>query len=294
MNLILVDSNYMAYQALFAMQSVNLNSPEGVRTEITYNFLSRLPALGKKFNTNNFIFLWDSPTMTLKRKHIYPEYKENRKPITDIELAVYREVKAQFPFIKQTLRDLGFQNIFESIGYESDDLIATLIKQDSQAEITIISNDTDLYQLLDFNVSIFNLKPSSDLYTSLYTRIMFEIEYGIPPSKWKYVKALAGCNTDNVKGIKGVGPKTAIKYITGNLPNTHKIYDKIVKEEKHILAQNLPLVSLPFRGTPVPTVFADDLNIPTFKKVFTDLGFNSFLSPEKWIEWESIFDLKEN
>ena len=79
----------------------------------------------------------------------------------------------------------------------------------------------------------------------------FLAEYRIHPKEWSRVKSLAGCTTDSVQGVRGVGEITALKYFRGELGRTRKAYRAIVSPEGQALFRdNLPLVRLPFEGCP--------------------------------------------
>jgi len=73
--------------------------------------------------------------------------------------------------------------------------------------------------------------------------------YGLQPKQWATVKAVAGCNSDNVKGIPGIGEKTAAQFLTGNLARHLAKFDKIATAPKADIDFRLRLVKLPFEGT---------------------------------------------
>ena len=128
-----------------------------------------------------------------------------RQNLTEEEEESNRIAYEQFDKLKLVLPEMGFANVFEEKGYESDDIIASLVVGSDERTV-VISSDKDLYQLLNWcNIC--------DIKGSVYTKNMFIREYKINPSGWKRVKSIAGCNTDNIKGVKGVGEKTAIKYL---------------------------------------------------------------------------------
>ncbi|GAH00618.1 unnamed protein product, partial [marine sediment metagenome] len=96
------------------------------------------------------------------------------------------------------------------------------------------------------------------------------------PREWKLVKALAGCSTDGIPGVKGVGEKTAIKYLTSQLKETTKACQAIIsKEGIKIFKRNLKLVALPFKGTNVFKLKKDKLSKEGWIKVTKTLGMKS-------------------
>ena len=102
----------------------------------------------------------------------------------------------------------------------------------------------------------------------------FEKEYGIGPSMWADVKALAGCPGDCVEGIVGVGEKTAIKFLTGNLKTSTKAYGCII-EGREIWNRNLELVRLPYEGTPKLRLKSDEASRSRWDVVMKRLGMNT-------------------
>jgi len=93
-------------------------------------------------------------------------------------------------------------------------------------------------------------------------------EYGIAPSQWADVKAIAGCSSDGVEGVRGVGEKTAAKFLRGNLKPASKAHQAIVAGN-NVWRRNLPLVRLPFPGVGKFDLESDselDWN-PTFYKL---------------------------
>ena len=104
--------------------------------------------------------------------------------------------------------------------------------------MVIVSTDRDLYQLLrQDRVSVWD-----PLKKKPVTERSFTMKYGIGPDEWAPVKAIAGC-----PGVKGVGEKTAIKYLTAEMNMNTKTYVKIMKAGD-LIARNLKLVELPFAG----------------------------------------------
>ena len=103
-----------------------------------------------------------------------------------------------------------------------------------------MSTDNDLFQLLRDNVSMLinNKKP-------LYTKAKFEQEHQISVHQWSAVKAISGCDSDGIIGVKGVGEKTAIKYLCYELNKTSKAY-KEIEGNPELVALNFNLTHLPF------------------------------------------------
>jgi DNA polymerase-1 len=274
--ILLVDVSGLLHRVKFALINQRL-SHEDKETGIIFGFLMQLQFIKRKTNSNIVVFALDSRTS--KRKKIYSEYKEKRrKEKTEKEKIIDEIAFQQFDQVENyVLKALGYNNIFREDGLEADDIIGSICKTYKSSEITIASSDQDMYQLLTNRVNIFNFMKSS-----FFTIDDFRDKYGIEPIMWKRVKAIGGCSSDCVAGIPGVGEKTVIKFIKGELPKTYKTYKAIVSPEgRKIIARNKKLVILPFRGTPSYRLFPDNVTVKSVKEVAEKYGMNSILSDIK-------------
>ena len=276
---IIVDCNYVGHASRHAVDA-NLKTSTGIYTNVIYGFLQTLITLSQVFQTNKFAFVWDSKKS--KRKELFPEYKKSRhKDLTEQERIELKRAFFQFQVIrKRILPELGFQNNFMCSGFEGDDLIASIIQSDNFGkEFLLYASDHDLYQLLSPRVTMIKKK-------ELYTIDKFVEEFGINPSQWWKVKTLAGCSSDEVPGIKGIGEKTVCKYLRNQLKETSVAFKKIVDSREEVEKRNIPLVKLPFEGTPPCKLVEDRFNIDKAKKIFEYYEFDSFL--DEFDEWEEL------
>ncbi|KKK99183.1 hypothetical protein LCGC14_2635310 [marine sediment metagenome] len=183
------------------------------------------------------------------RKDLYDGYKSNRKrtlEMTDEEKQFRADLRQQLECLRtKMLRKMGFKNICWQQDFEADDIIASICKDYyEEKEFIIVSTDQDMYQLLDGDrVTIYNPMSKRSV-----TRESFEEQYEIEVEKWAKVKAIAGCTSDSIPGIKGVGEVGAIKYLNGVLKESTKAYEKI-DSQLDLVAHNLRLIQLPFPGT---------------------------------------------
>jgi DNA polymerase I len=150
---------------------------------------------------SHFAVIFDYSSKTF-RNELYPEYKANRaEPPEDL--------RPQFGLIREATRAFNLPCI-EMEGFEADDIIATYARQAREAggDVTIISSDKDLLQLVGPNVI---------MYDQMKDRIIGEAEvlekYGVPPAKMIELQALSGDSTDNIPGVPGIGPKTAAQLL---------------------------------------------------------------------------------
>jgi len=276
--MIIIDSNYLCYVNRFAL-SQGL-SYQGHSTEIIFGFLRHVLELSKSYKTTNIVFCWDSRE-SLRRK-IYPQYKMNRREnLTDEEKESNRQAYIQFDTLKKSvLLDMGFKNVFHQDGYESDDIIASLVIGNSDKNITVVSSDKDLYQLLDY-CSLYNITKRET-----YTKSLFMREFGIRPFRWGTVKSIAGCQTDNVEGLTRVGEHTAIKYLKGEIKEGSKTYERIKFFDSSLTKK---LVTLPFEGCEnyQKKLQKNNFSEKAFLNIFDKFGFKSFI--DNFDEWESVF-----
>lgn len=278
---LLIDSNFLGYRSKYALGS-NIKSND-IPVGIVYGFLQDIMMLGKKFSTNKFIFTWDSKKSL--RKRIEPSYKAKRHVgISKAEMESLKDTWRQFELLRREILPLmGFRNIFIATGFEGDDLIAEISRR-LKRECLIVGSDEDLFQLLD----------SSDMYIPGKEKIMNEAvllhERKFTPMQWIKMKAICGCSSDEVKGIKGVGEKTLSSFFAGTLKTTYKTYNSIIKNRTKFLNKNLPLVRLPFKNTPHCELLKDELSYPLFKDLCIEYGFTSFLEGKRnefWINFLS-------
>ena len=136
------------------------------------------------------------------RNQIYPQYKAQRPPPPE-------ELIPQFPLIRDAVRAFNVACV-ELDGYEADDLIATYSRRavDVGGDVTVVSSDKDLMQLVRPGVTMFDGMKSKRI-----GRDEVIEKFGVPPEKVVDVQSLAGDSVDNVPGVPGIGIKTAAELI---------------------------------------------------------------------------------
>jgi len=205
-------------------------------------FFASVCRLVKEYESMNVLWCFDD--IASLRKSVLPCYKEKRK-----EADSKRDPKLQERVIQcrrlitqlrdEILPDFGYVPIWQP-GLEADDMIAAACKQFRQRRKMIINTDSDLWQLLDHQTTMFS--PSQKQY---YTSNWFEREYNIKPKWWSLVKAIAGCTSDNVPGVPGVGEKSAIKYILGTLTGKKL---EATESNMELIYFNREIVKLPHKA----------------------------------------------
>ena len=148
-------------------------------------------------NPTHLAVIFDAGAVTF-RNDIYNDYKANRPPPPE-------ELVPQFPLIRDAVKAFNVACV-EMDGYEADDLIATYATEIAAngGEVTIISSDKDLMQLVAPGISMFDTMKNRR-----FGREEVEEKFGVEPERVVDVQALAGDSVDNVPGVPGIGVKTA-------------------------------------------------------------------------------------
>lgn len=185
------------------------------------------------------------------RASIIPGYKATRnaqeRPPEEVEAR--KELRARMDALAVRLRQEKKHPVLESAGYEADDHAAKLRECIPRTDRLIVcSADKDLHQLVSTRTDFFD-----PMRRNLYTLADFRAEWNLHPSDWPQVKAIAGCSSDDVPGVKGVGEKTAARFLTGQLNGMHKshlaIREFLKTPQYHT---NLLACTLPYAGCPAP------------------------------------------
>jgi DNA polymerase-1 len=278
--LLVIDADYICHRARYSMGEL---SWKGLATGVVYGFLSAVVQLEERFDTNRIAFCFDSHAS--ERKKIYPAYKANRKhnqPLTDKEEEFEREFRQQvLKLRKEYLPEIGFRNVFWQKGYESDDLMASICQEFSsrprESTVVVVTADQDLFQCIRPNVSVFNPQKQENM-----TLQRFHKTYGITPLSWIAVKSIAGCSSDNIPGVKGIGETLALHWIKHELPESSKAFTKIKAWQKTKEAKvTTKLVQLPFPGTIIPEWREDNIDVQGWASVCRKLSFKNLRMPRR-------------
>lgn len=277
---IIIDANGMAHMVKHALGGLSHGDQY---TGIIFGFLGQLLYLKKRFRPSTMIFAWDSRKSY--RKLIYPEYKAKRQEKTQEEKEFDNLAFEQFNQLRTKILPLmGFKNNFMVTGYEADDIIA-LVVDNMMCDGIVVSSDKDLYQLLKFGISLYDIRKKQR-----YGYDDFVKEYGITPSQWVSIKSIAGCSSDNIEGIRGIGEMTAIKYMKGENISERLVND--IKSKHEIIERNRRLISLPFDGIKdlgYVSLF-DKINRKAFENICDEYGFESFTRNLQ--EWVDVFGMQ--
>jgi len=267
-----VDGSSFIYRAYHALPE--LITAKGQPTNAIYGFTTMMLKLIEDEQPEYIAVAMDARRPTWRDK-IYPEYKANRPPMPE-------DLVQQLPYFTQILEALGVPFLHQE-GYEADDLIATLVREarEKRFAAVIISGDKDLMSLVGDSVVM-----NDTLKGKIYTVLEVEKKFGVSGEQLLDLLALAGDKSDNVPGIKGVGPKTAVALLQeyGSLENLLEHAGQIKKKgwRDKILAGfddarlSRILVTLDDQvslETRLEDLSRGDLNYPRLQDLFQELEF---------------------
>lgn len=196
----------------------------GVYTNAVYGFLRTLFRILKDQKPDYLAVAWDLTRDTFRRE-LYADYKGNRSETME-------PLKDQFALCQETLEQMGIRQ-FMSERYEADDYCGTLAKLfENEVAVKIFTKDHDYLQLVTDKTHMWLMHPSADKTDEMYKKYhvdrksvnvpervfeldpaLVEAEFGVKPCHVNSLKGLQGDSSDNIKGVPGVGPATAVKLI---------------------------------------------------------------------------------
>lgn len=216
----ILDSYGLIYRCYFAFISRPLTDSKGRNISALFGFFRNLLSLIEHYKPKTLIAALDSKSKTF-RHEMYAEYKATRPKTPE-------DLHAQIPWIEEVLETLGVPSLRVE-GYEADDVIATVTRQavEQGKSVRILSGDKDLMQLVGDKVQI--LKPDHADVWKVVGAEGVKAEWGVEPKKLLDLLSLYGDTADNVPGVKGVGVKTACKFLDeyGSLEGIYEHADEI-------------------------------------------------------------------
>lgn len=220
MKLLVIDGNSLLNRAFYGIRL--LSNKKGQYTNAIFGFLNMYLAMKNEFNPDGTVVAFDLKSPTFRHK-IYSEYKAGRKQMPE-------ELAQQFPVIKELLKHLGCF-VVEKEGFEADDILGTLSNYASENDFCYIATgDRDSLQLVSDKASVLLASSKGHI---VYDKEKIKEEYGVTPEQMIEIKALQGDNSDNIPGVAGIGPKTAMSLIQkySDIENIFENIDKIEVSE---------------------------------------------------------------
>lgn len=291
----IIDGSNMIFRSFFAVKL--LTTSDGIPTNAVYGGLKSFRSIINELKPDYCLVVWDSGKKSF-RNDIDPNYKAHRPPVSN-------DLKVQFSMLQEAFLLLGVPQITAPPKAECDDLIGTIATKASDAGMKsiIISSDKDFYQLCNDNIKVWSFTVAKKLGNGLVDENYVRNEFGVNPNQLVHVKSLTGEKTDNIQGIKGIGPKTATALIQehGTLQNLlahlkanpeHKSYT--IYENKKIaeLALELAIILTDVEVNEVPVKPVDKIKVngERLREFFTRYEMQSFII--EFSQWAYMFNYK--
>lgn len=234
--LLLFDGHSIANRAFYGVPL--LTNKEGVYTNAVFGFLNMMLSIVEKEKPDYLGVTFDLSAPTFRHK-FSSDYKGNRKGMPE-------ELRPQIALLKKVLTAMHIHMISKE-GFEADDVLGTLAKAGEKEgmHVTIVSGDRDLFQVTSEHIEI-KIPRTKKTGTEIESFFAKDVEeaYGVSPTEFIDVKGLMGDASDNIKGVPGIGEKTAVKLIKeyGTIENllehASQIKQKKLKENLITYAQD--------------------------------------------------------
>ena len=230
--LVIVDGNSLLFRAYYATSFTGtiMRRKDGFPTNAIFGFTNMMNKIISTLKDGDLLFVsFDTGKKTFRHKEM-ETYKAQRKPIDE-------DLKLQLPVARELLKAMGVF-YYELEGYEGDDLAGTVAKIGSNAnlEVDVYTSDKDYLQLINDNISIYMITKGIKEIKIMNKESLFN-DMGLTPDQIRDYKGLMGDPSDNIKGIPGVGEKTAIKLLQ-QYSSLEGIIEAM-KNEKSKLAQKI-------------------------------------------------------
>jgi DNA polymerase-1 len=273
----LIDGHAQIYRAYFAPFR-DLTGPNGEPTKATFVFTQMLINLVNQRKPDYLAMVIDAPGPDGGfRLQIDPQYKANREsPPSDFEPQERR--------ILQIVRDAGVP-IFQKQNFEADDVIATIARQvaDRDVDLFLVSKDKDLRQLLGPRTRMYDVQSNEELNAEAMQQ-----KFGYSPAEAIEIQTLMGDAVDNVRGIPGVGEKTAVKLLRqfGSIEGIYAHLDELTPKLRENLIANRN--NLPIAKQLVTLRNDVDVDFDFEKCAFTGLNVQSLLGHLESLGFHSL------
>ena len=289
---VLIDGNNLIFRSYYATayRGEILTNSKGLPTNAVYAYIQMLLKIISEEKPSHIMVAFDKGKTF--RHESYDDYKGGRNETP-------KELKEQIPYAKKVTRAMGI-TVEEIENYEADDIIGTYSKKIDE-EVLVVSSDRDLLQLISPNVKMKLLKMKDYVY---YDEKSFYEDYGIKPIEIIDLKALMGDSSDNIKGVAGIGEKTALKLIKEyhTIDNLYKNIDDLkgkVKEnllnDKESAYKSLELATI-YLDVPIEVnlekIAYKGSNEEELNSLLKELEFNSLINKMSIKKSEEKLDIE--
>lgn len=217
----LIDGSAYIYRAYHAIRG--LSNSKGLPTNAVFGFTKMLLKLIEDRNPEYIGMFFDVKGPTF-RHEIFDAYKANRPPLPE-------DLSIQIPYIKDITKGFNIP-VVEMSGYEADDLIGTLARKAEETGFSVImvTGDKDFMQLVTDKSIIWDPMKEKTIDGNVIRNT-----YGLEPDQMVDVMGLSGDSADNIPGVPGIGPKTAVSLIKtfGSMERVYEQVDTIKKKKQH-------------------------------------------------------------
>ena len=205
--LVLVDGSSLAFRSFYALFASALRTKSGVPTWAILGFFNSLFEIIEKYTPEMLAVCFDMAAPTFRHTE-FEDYKAHRAEMPD-------DLASQWPLIKEGVRALSLP-VYELEGYEADDVIGSLARlaESRQINVLILTGDQDAFQLVDADEQHIKVLMPGKGGLQIYGRGQVYEKLGVWPEQVIDYKALCGDTSDNIPGIKGIGPKTAVQLLS--------------------------------------------------------------------------------
>ncbi len=221
--LLLIDANSLIHRAFHALPP--MTTADGRASQAVYGVARILLKIWREERPEYAVALFDTPEPTFRDK-IYKEYKGTRPQAPD-------ELISQLIEMPNLFERFGIKTVGLP-GFEADDLIATYaekFKKEKDLEIVIFTGDLDSLQLVEAKKIFVRVPQKGISETTIYTPEAIKERYGLMPDQIVDYKSLVGDTSDNIKGVPGIGPKTAAEMLS-KYKTLEKLFEALDKEPK--------------------------------------------------------------
>lgn len=232
--LYLIDAFAMIFRGYFPYKNRPITTSKGENTSAVLGFINIFDRLLKEIGdeVSHIGVIFDPPGGCFRKKE-YPNYKATRSEAPE-------GIIFALPYIDQILRGYGIMR-YDLEGYEADDVIGALAWQltaeDPELEVWMVSPDKDYCQLVRDRVHLLSLDYKSKQYEDL-TAQLIEEKYNLSSHlQFRDYLALIGDTSDNIPGVKGIGPKSASALLRkyGDIDNIYLHLEELKPKEKENL-----------------------------------------------------------
>ncbi len=296
---VIIDAMSLAYKAYYAFISRPLTNSKGEPTSAVYGFVNQLLRIIEYTKPDYLTVAFDSKEKTFRHER-YENYKSSREEMPE-------DMIPQIHKIKEIIEAFNIP-LFILPGYEADDLIGTAVKKAEQKGLICyaITPDKDFIQLVTENVKIIKPGKSTDEIIVIDEKKVKE-EFGFEPKQMIDYLALVGDSSDDIPGVAGIGPKSALPLIQefSSIENIYKNIDKIDKKgivskltenkENALLSKELATIKtdVPFEVDFEHAKF-EKPNLDDLLKIFAELDFKTFAGKLKTIFEDDYTTNKDN